>query len=73
MNYDSFRAHVAKKIRQLRLSKGLTQEDMEEGKFGIHVRTYQRIENLETDITLNNLYLISKRLSVDIRDFFDPE
>ena len=73
MNYNSFRTHVTNKIRQLRLSKGFTQEDMEEGKFGINVRTYQRIENMETDITLNNLYLISQKLSVDIRDFFDPE
>lgn len=70
MLYDAFHEKIAKKIRQVRLSKGITQEEMESGEFGINVRTYQRIENMETDITLKNLFLISKKLNVKIEEFF---
>jgi transcriptional regulator with XRE-family HTH domain len=66
MNYESFHKKVAIRIKQIRLSKNLTQEAMEEGAYGINARTYQRIENMETDISLKNLFLISQRLGVDI-------
>ena len=46
---------------------------MEEGQFGINVRTYQRIETKETDATLKNLYKISKKLDVNIQEFFKFE
>jgi transcriptional regulator with XRE-family HTH domain len=71
MGYKLFHGNVVKRIKQLRLEKDLTQEDMEEGRFGINTRTYQRIENMETDATLKNLYYISKRLGTDIREFFN--
>jgi len=71
MSYKPFHVKVAKRIKQLRLSKGLTQEDMEDGPCGINARTYQRIETMETDINLKNLYLISQRLDVDITEFFN--
>lgn len=41
MNYNNFHEKVAKKIKHLRESKNMTQEDMEEGPFGINVCTYQ--------------------------------
>lgn len=71
MNYENFQKRVIKRIKQLRESKNMTQEDMEEGVYGINVRTYQRIETRATDITMKNLYKISKKLNVDIREFFE--
>ncbi len=73
MTYNIFHERVVRKIKQVRLEKGLTQENMEEGVYALNVRTYQRIENSETDITLKNLYLISKQLDVDIKEFFNFE
>ncbi len=73
MAYKLFHESVVGRIKQIRLEKNLTQEDMEEGKFGINVRTYQRIENMKTDITLKNLFLISKRLGVDIKEIITFE
>lgn len=73
MSYNLFHEKVVERIKQIRLAKGLSQENIEDGIYSINVRTYQRIENMETDITLKNLYLISKRLDVDIKEFFNFE
>jgi transcriptional regulator with XRE-family HTH domain len=73
MDYEKFQEMIVKKIRQIRESKNMTQEDMEEGEYGINVRTYQRIETRATDITMKNLFKISKKLNVDIRKFFEKK
>jgi transcriptional regulator with XRE-family HTH domain len=69
-SYEQFHEQVADRIKKIRIAKGKTQEAMEEGSFAINARTYQRIENRETDISLKNLYLISKQLDVEITEFF---
>ena len=56
-------------LRELRLAKGLTQEDMT--KFGFDVKYYQRIEYGEKNVTLQTLSRLAKALGVAVKDLFD--
>lgn len=59
-----------KKLRLLRMSKGLSQEELGL-QSGIH-RTYiGQIERAEKNITIQNVYRIAKTLELDIRELFD--
>ena len=62
MTPTEFRIAVATNIKTYRIRKRLTQEDMEDD--GMNVRTYQRIENATTDISLEKLFIISRKLEV---------
>jgi len=64
--YEKFRRELIERIKARRKELALTQEDMEEEPYSINVRTYQRIENGETDIILKHLYFISKKLGMDV-------
>ena len=68
--YINFRFELIQKIEKRRKELGLTQEDMEDGDWSINVRTYQRIENIETDVTLKNLFYICKKLKINPSEIF---
>lgn len=66
MKFDKFLALVAENIRRIRTEKGLTQEDMDFGEFGIPVPTYTKIEQgRNKDIKLRSIFSIAKRLGVE--------
>lgn len=59
-----------KKLRLLRMSKGLSQEELGL-QSGIH-RTYiGQIERAEKNVTIQNVYKLAKTLELDIRELFD--
>lgn len=60
--------NIGQKIKDLRLLKGLTQEDLAE-KTGLSVRTIQRIENGEVDPRTFTLTALAEALEVDISVF----
>lgn len=58
------------RVRQLRLMKGMSQEDLGY-EAGLH-RTYiGQIERAEKNVSLRNIEKIAKELGVDITDLFD--
>jgi len=58
------------KVRSERIRQGLSQEELAE-RSGVH-RTYiGMIERAEKNITLLNIYKISKALGLNIRDLFN--
>lgn len=63
---------IGKKIKELRLQKGLTQEDLA-AKTDLSVRTIQRIENEEVDPRSYTLNLIAKALEVGLEAFDEKE
>jgi len=68
--YFIFRSELVQKIETRRKELSLTQENMEDGDWSINVRTYQRIENIETDVTLKNLFYICKKLQMNPAKLF---
>ncbi|MFA6174174.1 MAG: helix-turn-helix transcriptional regulator [Kiritimatiellales bacterium] len=69
-SFDQFCSELRRKINKLRTERGLTQEDMQE--FEISLRQFQRIEKGETkNITLSNLFKLSKALKVSLSDLLD--
>ncbi len=71
MNFNQLKRKLGARIKELRESKGLTQEDMDEGQNGLPVRTFQDIERGNSNVTLKSLNLIAKRLEVDLKDLFN--
>ena len=60
---------LGRRVRLLRLAKGMTQEDM--AKFGFDVKYYQRIEHGDKNLTLKTLERIAKAFDVTVKDLFD--
>ena len=69
MTDERVRKLVAKKVKELRSSRGLTQEDMRD--FGFAYRHYQRIEAGEKDLRLGTLNRLANVFKIDLRDLFD--
>ncbi len=63
---------TGKLIRDLRIKKGMTQEELAE-KTEVSTRTIQRIENGEVDPRAYTLQMISKALEVDYNMFLENE
>jgi transcriptional regulator with XRE-family HTH domain len=63
---------TGKLIRELRIKKGLTQEELAE-KTEVSARTIQRIENGEVDPRAYTLQMIAKALEVDYNMFVGNE
>jgi len=59
---------LSKRIKELRIKKGLTQTDLSE-KSGISLRTIQRIENNEVSPSIYSLKNISKILDEDLNSY----
>jgi len=70
-NFEKFSLKVQKRIRNLRLERDLSQEDLME--YGLSLRTVQRIENTSepANITLLTLFRLSVAFGVKPEDLFD--
>lgn len=69
-DYSLFCELLRHRILQLRKERGLTQEQMED--YGLSLRQFQRIESGETtNITLSNLFRISKALQMPLEKLLD--
>jgi transcriptional regulator with XRE-family HTH domain len=71
VNFTNLKKKLGTRIKELRESKGLTQEDMDEGQNGLPVRTFQDIERGNSNVTLKSLNLIARRLEVELKDLFN--
>jgi len=69
MTDERLRRLVAKRVQQLRSSRGWTQEDMRD--FGFAYRHYQRIEAGEKDLRLTTLNRLANTFKISMRDLFD--
>ncbi|TGK14788.1 XRE family transcriptional regulator [Leptospira fluminis] len=67
----SFRKKLGLRIKELRTEKGLTQEDMEDGAYGIPYKTFTDIERGISNATIHSLIHIALRLGVKPKDLFD--
>ncbi len=72
MEYEEFVVKVGMKVRELRLKRGVTQEEMDEGPFSVSYRTVQNIETGKfKDIKMASIFKIAKRLEVEPKDLLD--
>ncbi|PJZ76223.1 helix-turn-helix domain-containing protein [Leptospira neocaledonica] len=71
MEYEEFIRKVGLKIKEIRVEKGITQEQMEEGDHGVSYRTVQDIENGQSHPSVRSIFKISKRLKVKPKDLLD--
>lgn len=71
MEYEEFIRKVGTKIKEIRVSKGITQEAMDEGDYAISYRTVQDIENGQSHPSVRSIFKISKRLKVKPKDLLD--
>lgn len=60
--------NIGQRIKRIRIEKGFTQENLEEGEDGISYRTVQNIESGKSSPTLNTLYRIAKKLNVTVTE-----
>ena len=68
MTDEALMKQVGKRIRQLRLARGLKQEDM--CRFGFEYKYYQRIEYGQKNLSLKTLNRLSKALGIDVSGLF---
>lgn len=67
-----FKETVGKKIKELRIQKGISQEKLA-NECGLD-RTYiTYVENAKKNITIETLYKITQALNVSLKDFFDMD
>ncbi len=62
---------VGKRVRELRLARGLKQEDM--CQFGFEYKYYQRIEYGQKNLTLKILNRLAKAFGVSVSDLLSFE
>lgn len=62
--------YISKRIRLLRLNKGLTQEQLEE-KADLGTNYVYKLENQSTNVKVKTLEKVMKALEVDFEEFFD--
>ncbi|MFT4327369.1 MAG: helix-turn-helix domain-containing protein [Wolbachia pipientis] len=60
---------LGKKIKQLRLDRGLTQTELGK-RIGVSYRQIQKYENGSNQILASRLYDLAKALSIDVAGFF---
>ncbi|QOI52418.1 helix-turn-helix domain-containing protein [Leptospira interrogans] len=73
MEYEEFIRKVGTKIKEIRVSKGITQEAMDKGEYAISYRTVQDIENGQSHPSVRSIFKISKRLKVRPKDLLDVQ
>lgn len=59
---------LGKRVRELRLSRGLKQEEM--CKFGFEYKYYQRIEYGQKNLSLKTLNKLAKAFGVSVAELF---
>lgn len=71
MNHDNPKEILAKNLRRIRKSTGLSQEELAD-RAGLH-RTYiSSIERAERNISLENIFLLARALDVEPGDLIKP-
>lgn len=70
MEHKVLQEYISKRIRLLRLEKGLTQEQLEE-KADLGTNYVYKLENQSTNVKVNTLEKVMKALEVDFEEFFD--
>ncbi len=71
MDFETFRNKLGKKIKQERIARGLTQEDMDDGDDGVPHRTMQNIETGRSNPNLRTIFRLSKRMDISVSDLMD--
>jgi len=69
---EKFRKALGKRIRDLRLSRKLTQEDMEDLEW-LSTRSFQDIESGKVNARISSLLIISYKLGVELAELFKIE
>lgn len=69
MNYNFFYQKIGKRIKNIRIEKGITQEELAE-KADIHRAYYWDIEQ-GRNISIKTAYKIARALGVKLREIFD--
>lgn len=69
-SFERQKARLAKKIRQLRHERKLTQETAAE-QIGVHPKQLQRLESATKNVTLINLVAVAHAYKVSVKDLFD--
>ena len=72
MSNSKFLAGLGARIKELRLSKEMTQNELAT-QCEFEKASMSRIEAGKTNITILTLHKISKALDVDITEFFKPD
>lgn len=67
----NFRKKLGERIKTLRSERGLTQENMEDGVYGIPHRTFVEVERGNSNVTLNTLLKIALKFGIKPKDLFD--
>jgi HTH-type transcriptional regulator, competence development regulator len=70
--YQEELSALGRKIKQVRLSKGMTQMDLEVAS-GITEADISRIENGKQNIEFFTLVKLAQSLEIGIKDLFEPE
>lgn len=68
VEYDEYIKKLGKKIKDIRVSKEITQEGMEEDNSGISYRTVQDIENGQSNPSVKSIFKIARRLDIELSD-----
>ncbi len=68
MTDEQLMQSVGTRARQLRIAKGLRQEDM--CQFGFEYKYYQRIEYGEKNLTLKTLNKLAKAFDIPVSELF---
>lgn len=69
---EKFLKRLGNRVRELRIEKGLTQEDFDDGTdYAVTSRGIQEIEYGHKDVRAFTLHKIATRLGVEIGDLFD--
>ena len=69
MEIDEIQRKIGENIRGIRLKLGLTQQQVCTDQIGM--RTFQKIEGGEANLTLRSLLIIAHRMKVHPKIFFD--
>ena len=69
MEHNNLLKHVAKRIRECRKDKGMSQEKLSE-RAGLGVKTIQNMENLKYDFKIQTLQKVIDALDLTVEEFF---
>jgi DNA-binding XRE family transcriptional regulator len=67
--YNALVRHLAAKVKELRMAKGYTQEEMAQ-RFGFNYRYYQKLESGTYTPNLRTIFRIAEVFKVKVRDLF---
>lgn len=70
---EKLKKEIGKKIRSVRLNRGLTQADICEDESKLTIRQLARIENGQAMVTVPKLLFLAQKLNVSIQDLVDIE